>query len=278
MRKLFAAALGSLILISTASAASSSNFPKRIISLSPSATEDLFSIGAGNQVVAVDDNSNFPTSAPKSKLSSFNPSAEAIAKYRPDFVVIQASATKSAAVVKQLRDLKIKVFIENTPTDLTGLYGELNALGVATGHTSNSAKLISEIKKARSNAILKAANKGATFFHELDNTLYSATSSTFIGKVYADFGLKNIADGAAKADDGGYPQLQNEYIIASNPNYIFLADGDFGETPSKISSRVGWSQIDAVKNKKIYLLPTDISSRWGPRIADFYKLVANALS
>ena len=278
MRKLFAAALASLILTSTANAAPTNYLPKRIISLSPSATEDLFSIGAGKQVIAVDDNSNFPTSAPKSKLSSFNPSAEAIAKYRPDFVVIQASATKSAAVVKQLRDLKIKVFIENTPTDLTGLYGELNALGVATGHTRNSAKLISEIKKARTNAILKAANKNATFYHELDNTLFSATSSTFIGKVYADFGLKNIADAASKADDGGYPQLQNEYLIASNPNIIFLADAQYGEDANKVALRPGWSEISAVKTMKIISLPADISSRWGPRIIDFYRIVTDALS
>ena len=58
--------------------------------------------------------------------------------------------------------------------------------------------------------------RGATVFHELDPTLYSVTSSTFVGRVYALFGLRNIAD-AAKAGGSDYPQLSPEYVIASTP-------------------------------------------------------------
>ena len=113
-----------------------------------------------------------------------------------------------------------------------------------------------------------------SFFHELDNSLYSATSSTFIGKVYADFNLQNIADPAAKADDGGYPQLQSEYVIKSNPDLIYLSDG---EQIANVAARPGWSGIAAVSNKKIITLPSDIPSRWGPRIVDFYKFIAKSI-
>ena len=62
--------------------------PTRIVSLSPTATEDLYAVGAGKQVVAVDSYSTYPPQAPRTKLSGFTPNVEAIAKYRPDLVVV----------------------------------------------------------------------------------------------------------------------------------------------------------------------------------------------
>ena len=251
---------------------------QRIISLSPSATETLFAIGAGQQVIAVDDNSNFPANVPRTKLSSFNPSAEAIAKFKPDLVIIQKTATKSALVSKQLRLLKIRTYIEKTPVGISDVYSEIQDLGKLTGKVAAANKVIADIKLARSAALKKVNSSKLTFYHELDNSLYSATSSTFIGKVYADFGLRNIADAAAKADDGGYPQLQGEYVIAANPDIIFLADSQYGENVAKVGARTGWSTIKAIKTGKVIELPADIPSRWGPRIADFYRLIADAIS
>jgi iron complex transport system substrate-binding protein len=276
LRKLFIFPL--LIALFAIPNAVAANNPKRIVSLSPSATEDLYAIGAGKQVVAVDDNSNYPVGVPTTKLSSFNPNAEAIAKYRPDLVIIQINSTKGSVVARQLRSLKIKVYVEKTPSDLRGLYAEISDLGGLTGRTKEASSLVSKIKSERVKAISRVVKSNRAFYHELDNTLYSATSSTFIGKVYGDFGLTNVADGAAKADDGGYPQLQNEYLIASNPELIFLADAQYGEDLNKVSARPGWTGIAAVKNQKVIALPADIASRWGPRIIDFYKIVADALS
>ena len=278
LRKFFVISLILGITTAPQAVGSQSKYPKRIVSLSPSATEDLFAIGAGKQVVAVDDNSNFPIGVPTTKLSSFNPSAEAIAKYRPDLVIIQSTATKSTAVAGQLRKLKIRVYLEKTPSDLAGLFKEINDLAILTGNMNKAKSVITKINNVRSLARAKVANRGATFYHELDSSLYSATSSTFIGKVYSDFGLVNIADAAAKADDSGYPQLQNEYLISANPQYIFLADSQYGESAEKLSQRPGWQSISAVKNQKIIALPADIASRWGPRITDFYLIISNALS
>ena len=278
LRKLLLYSLLASIFLSPTAHAYKNDIPQRIASLSPSATEDLFAIGAAHQVVAVDDNSNFPVGVPTTKLSSFNPNSEAIAKYRPDLVVIQVNSTKGTVVAKQLRALKIKVYVEKTPKDLSGLYSEISDLGALTGHSQESSLLVRKIKTERLNAISRIKKSNKSFYHELDNTLFSATSSTFIGKVYADFGLKNIADAASNADDGGYPQLQNEFLIASNPNIIFLADAQYGEDANKVALRPGWSEISAVKTMKIISLPADISSRWGPRIIDFYRIVTDALS
>jgi iron complex transport system substrate-binding protein len=268
--------LGTSFAVSNSQAATS--YPKRIISLSPSATEDLFAIGVGKQVVAVDDNSNFPLNAPFSKLSSFTPNVEALVAYHPDLIVIQSTATKSDAIVAQLKKLKISVYVERTPSNLAGVYTEIADLGKVTGNSAKAASLITTMKKSIA-ATLKIAKltTSKSFFHELDNTLYSATSSTFIGTVYKDFNLVNIADAAAKADDGGYPQLQSEYVIKANPDYIFLADATDGESTQTVSSRAGWSTINAVAAKRVIALPADLPSRWGPRIVDFYKYVAGAI-
>ena len=250
--------------------------PVRIISLSPSATEILFGIGAGAQVIAVDDNSDFPRNAPFSKLSSFTPNVEAIAAYHPDLVVLQSSATNAATIQMDLEKLKIRVFSEVTPININDAYSEFLALGAATGHPSRAKALVMSMKSQISEILAKARKKASfNFFHELDNTLYSADSSTFIGQIYSDFNLVNIADAA---NSGGYPQLSAEAVIKANPKAIFLDDAQYGESLATVTSRPGWSAISAVKNRHVITLPLDIPDRWGPRIVGFYRFIAQAIS
>jgi len=253
--------------------------PTRIISLSPSATESLFEIGAGKQVLAVDSLSNFPKSAPITELSAFEPNVEAIAALKPDLVVLSVDAMKSMVVKEALEKLKIPVLMEKAPENLAQAYKGIEVLGAVTDHTSEAKKLTFKMA-ALIKSILNRSKKNVkiTFFHELDNTLYSVTSDTFIGKVYKDFGLINIADKAAGADSYGYPQLSAEYVLKTDPDIIFLADAEYGESPATVRARAGWSGITAVTKKNVFALPNDIPSRWGPRLVDFYRTVAASLS
>ena len=256
----------------------SSSIPKRIISLSPSATEILYAIGSGKQVIAVDDLSNYPSEAPMTKLSAFNPNVEALLNYKPDLIILNADATKALEVKAALEKLKIKVFLESAPKTLREAYLEITALGRATGKISGAQSVVSDMKKKISTAIKAGrTSKKISFFHELDNTLYTATSDTFIGKVYKDFNLINIADPAATADSAGYPQLQSEYVIKANPKIVFLADAQYGESLETLTKRPGWNGIAAVKNKNVVALPEDIPSRWGPRLVDFYQFIADTI-
>jgi iron complex transport system substrate-binding protein len=229
--------------------------------------------------VAVDDLSNFPTSAPISKLSAYDPNVEAIAAYSPDLVIMNSTATKEADVATQLQSLGIKVYTEISPNSITQAYSEISDLGQATGHTSEANALIASMKKSIA-AIIKKGRKTlpVSFFHEVDNTNYSATSKTFVGRVYADFNLKNIADSAKLADASGYPQLQNEYIIKANPHIIFLSDAQYGESSKTVAKRIGWNHISAVAKNHVIALPADIPSRWGPRLVDFYRFVAASIA
>ncbi|MFE9101194.1 ABC transporter substrate-binding protein [Actinomadura geliboluensis] len=252
--------------------------PKRIVSLSPTHTETLFAIGAGPQVVAVSDFSNYPAEAPRTKLSGFKPNAEAVIAYKPDLVVVSDDLN---GIVKSLEKVKIPVLLEPAAAKLDDAYDEINDLGLATGHAAEAKKLTdgmrAEIQRTVDAASASAKGKGLTYYHELDNELHSVTSKTFVGQVYGMFGLRNVADAADKAT-GGYPQLSREYLLKQDPDLIFLADTKCcGQNTAALGERPGWSGLGAVKNKNVVELDDDIASRWGPRLPQFVKAIGDAV-
>ena len=253
--------------------------PTKIISLSPSATEIFYAIGAGSQILAVDNLSNYPANTPVSEISAFEPSVEAILAKKPDLVVLSIDSTKAPQIRNALVKLGIPVLMEKAPSTLKDVYAENTLLGRVTDRQAGAVKLNASMAKSIKETLAKAKKSSKIrIFHELDDTYFSATSNTFIGKVYKSFGVVNIADAAAGADNSGYPQLSAEYLLKSDPQVIFLADAQYGVTADSVSKRAGWSQISAVKNKKIVELPADIPSRWGPRLVDFYKLIGASLA
>ena len=247
--------------------------PHRIVSLSATATEMLFAINAGAQVVAVDDQSNYPANAPMTKLSGFQPNIEAIASYTPDLVV---AVDDTSGLVHGLGALSIPVLIETAPKNIDGSYQQIEQLGEATGHSADAMALEKRMR-ADLASIVASIPKGTRqlkVYHELDDTYYSATSATFIGQVYGLLGLKNIADGA-KASAGDYPQLSAEYIVSSSPDLIVLADTKCcHQNLASVSARPGWSSITAVKTGQVIGVDDDIASRWGPRVVDFLRALA----
>jgi len=249
--------------------------PTRIVSLSPTSTESLFAIGAGKQVIAVDDQSDYPKGAPKTSLSGFTPNVEAIAAFRPDLVVVSYDPKD---LVAALTKLGIAVIFHKPASTIPGSYQQIRQLGAVTGHGSEATKLVGKMKTqiARVVAKRKPAAAGASVYHELDPSFFSATSKTFVGRVYALFGLKNIADEAPGGSD--YPQLSPEFIVAANPDLVVLADSVCcGQTADTVASRPGWSGIKAVRNRSILRIDDSIASRWGPRLVNFVRAVGAAL-
>ncbi len=250
---------------------------QHIVSLSPTATEILFAIGAGDQVVAVDSLSNYPTDAPVTELSAFEPNVEAISGFDPDLVV---TSYDPGDLVSGLSAIGVESLVQPAASSIADTYNQIGELGAATGHQQEASDLIDEIKSQLIDLVVTAPDgSGITYFHEIDSTLYTATSSTFLGEIYNLFGLENIAD-AADPDGSafGFPQLSNEYIIDANPDLIFLADSLYsGETAESASARPGWDTITAVKNGNIIILNDDIASRWSPRIVQLAESIAAAL-
>jgi iron complex transport system substrate-binding protein len=249
--------------------------PTRIVSLSPTATEDLFAVGAGKQVVAVDSYSTYPANAPHTKLSAYTPNVEAISKYRPDLVVISDDMNH---IVAQLGKLHVPVLQEPVVPNLAGLYAQIEQIGLATGHVRGARDVVTRMQRQVASIVRSVPRPSTplTVYHELDQTYYSATSHTFIGQMYSLLGLQDIADKASSTTN--YPQLSAEYIIASNPDLIVLADTVCcGQTRATIAARPGWSTIKAVKTGEVVPINDTLASEWGPRIVLFLKAIASAV-
>ncbi len=250
--------------------------PQRVVSLSPTATEMLFAIGAGPQVVAVDDQSNYPSNAPMTKLSGFQPNTEAIAAYHPDLVV---AADDTGGLVHGMAALSIPTLLEPAAKTLDDSYTQIKQLGQATGHVSKAQSVAGQMKSKIAQAVapVAALNPPLRVYHELDDTYFSATSATFIGAIYKLLGLENIAD-KAKGGANDYPQLSSEYIVSSNPDLIVLADTKCcHQDASTVAARPGWSKISAVRSGNVLTVDDDVASRWGPRIVELVYVIALSL-
>ncbi len=248
--------------------------PQKIVSLAPSLTEMIFAIDAGEQVVAVDEYSNYPADAPKTDLSGYKPNAEAIATYSPDLVVISDDAEN---IVSQLKALNIPTYVAPAANTVDDTYKEITELGLLTGHSADAAALVEQMKADLEKVVkdLPTRSKPLTYYYELDNTYYSVTSKSFIGALFTAAGLVNIAD--AGNDTNPYPQLSAETIIKANPDLIFLADTKCcGQSAATVAARPGWSGLTAVTNGGVVPLDDDVASRWGPRVVDLQRIIVEA--
>ncbi|WP_394811405.1 ABC transporter substrate-binding protein [Gordonia jinghuaiqii] len=264
---------GSSTPTSDGDSAVSSGTPRSIVSLSPTTTEMLFAVGAGDQVVAVDDQSDHPADAPRTALSGYTPNLEAILAHDPDLVVL---SDDNNDIVAGLDRVGVEVLQIPAAKDLDETYAQIEQVGTATGHgdtaTDLTASMRGEIEKIVRTLPLREVP--LTYYHELDDTFYSVTDDTYLGQIYRLLGLRSIATGG-----NGYPQLSAEHIISQDPELIFLADSQCcAVTPQKVAGRAGWGDLRAVETGQVHVLDEDIASRWGPRVVDLVREIARVVS
>jgi iron complex transport system substrate-binding protein len=249
--------------------------PERIVSLSPSLTELLFAIEAGDQVVAVDRHSDFPDGTPVTDLSGFKPNVEAIGGYEPDLVVV---AGDRDGVVEALDTLGIPTLLLPSAASLDDVYRQIDVLGDATGHPDAAATLAADLRSELERLAASAPERDPQlrYFYELSDDLYTVTSDTFIGELLGLAGMVSIAD-AVNDTAGGFPQLSAEYVLDADPDVIFLAHTDgTGQDPAEVAARPGWDELQAVRDDAVVVLDADVSSRWGPRIVELLAAVVDA--
>ena len=265
--------LVSLHLVINCEAATSKNKPYRIISLSPSLSEILFSIGAGEQVIAVDNYSNYPPEAPITSLSSFEPNMEAMASFRPDLVLLSYDIGN---IVKGLNIIGVETMLLPAPKNFEEILLQIRTIGEKTGNIKKSNILANKMKSQMKDLVILMQDKSPTkVYHEIDENYYSASSQSFIGNIYELLNLNNIAD-QVDTNGSGYPKLSPEYILLSNPDIIILPGKDTNYI-SKLKKRPGWSAIDAVKKNQLLIIDADLGSRWGPRIIEFAKAIVKGI-
>lgn len=298
MRHSVRSAIATAILTTTLTplvARAASTPPQCIVSLSPTATETLYAIGAGSQVKAVDRDSNYPAGRlPATRIDALNPSVEAVAGVcprrngavvKPDLVIV---AYDTNNIVTNLTALGIPVIEQDAATSVTDALQQIRQLGTATGHASSANRLASTLQRdiTASVASVAAAARRAkvttssiSVYYELDPTLYSLTSGTFVGSLLSSLGVTNIADAVATEGDYGYPQLSREYIVAASPKVIFLADTKCcSVTATMVSKRTGFSSVRAVAFHHVVALDDDVASRWGPRLSTLMRQISLAIT
>ncbi len=274
---LFLSALALPFIVS--SSASAATKPSCVVSLSPTATETLYAIGAGPEVQAVDKDSDYPTTGlPKKRIDSLNPSVEAVIgicktsstnpSTKPDLVIISYDAND---IKEKLAAVGVKVVEQDAPSNVTGALAQIEQLGTLTGHVKSADKLAASIKKtiaADIASVPKHPGKKLSAYYELEPDYYSLTSSTFVGSLLKSLGVVNIADAENTSADAGYPQLSAEYILGANPKMIFLADTICCKaSASTVAKRPGFSNVTAVKDGEVIGLNDNVASRWGPRLS-----------
>jgi len=253
-------------------------FPTAIVSLSPTATEMLYAIGAGDQVIAVDDFSNYPeeAAAKMNGISGFEPNIEAIAGLEPDLVVTDGT---NAELLARLDTLEIPHWEGPAAVEFEDVYRQLDELGEITGHVAEAEQVVGSMQSEIAAVLdeLPELPEPLTYYHELDpNGFWSVTSDTFIGLVYSEAGLVNIADEVGEGNP--YPQLSAEFIVSADPDLIFLACTKYcGETLETVGARDGWGALSAVVNGNVIEMDDDVASRWGPRIVDYIVQVGDAV-
>lgn len=243
---------------------------QRVISHSPAATEILFALGAGGQVVARDNFSNYPPEAsdlPEVAYSS--PDPEQDLAHEPDLVIFSGRQRES---IEQFRGLEIPVFYLLEPTDLAGVMQNIRTIATLTGHEEAGEVLIADLE-ARIAAIedtLADVSDGPRVFYELSDVLHSVSPETFVGSALALLKIENIAAGA----DGPFPQLSSEAVVEADPEVVLVAYPVPMET---ILGRPGWGGVTAVADARVYPVDPDLMSRPGPRIVDGIEAVAKLL-
>ena len=257
--------------------AAGADAPQAIVSLSAAATEMLYAVGAGDQVVAVDEQSDYPEGVPVTDLSGYEPNVEAIATYEPDLVVANDLPED---VTAGLEALDVEVLNISAAVTLDDTYAQLAELGVVTGHEDEAADLVAQMRRDIEELAASVPERevAPTYYHELDDTLYSVTSDTFIGEIYSLAGLENVADAADPDGElGGYPQLSPEFLVDADPDFVFLADGECcGQDATTFAARPGFADMSAVRDGRVIVVDEDVASRWGPRVVDFLRTVVEA--
>jgi iron complex transport system substrate-binding protein len=245
---------------------------QRVVSLAPSNTEILFAVGAGSQVVAREDFSNYPEAAKAlpsvgGNMGKYN--LEEIVKLKPDLVL--ASPLTAAETIKGMQDLKLVVLVLPNPKTLADLYANLELVGKATGRDAEAKALVSSLQ-AQEKKILDVVAKAQTkpvVFYELDATEpakpWTSGPGTFVDLLIGLAGGQNI--GAALT--GEWAQISQEDLLVKDPDMILLGDSLYGGiTAEQVAARPGWNALKAVKGNQVFPFNDDLISRPGPRNLD----------
>ena len=280
------------------------DYPERIVSLSPSNTEILFSIGAGPNVVGVTDYCNYPpeieTRIKEDKIvrvgGYWNPSVKSIRKLKPDLVLVSTAQCTvktnkcksdcsrrcelTTKVANKLKSQGLNVLTLSSHS-IEDVLDTITIVGKATGNTNKAKDLVEKLRQKIDKIVANSKtsfHRPKVYFEVWNNPYISVNSKTWIGNIITLAGGKNVFGEAVSE----WPIIQSEDIIQQDPDIMIfpvIPDvprfwGDF-ETVKK---RRGWKKITAVRNSNLYEVQRDLISRPGPRLIKALEVFAEVIN
>ncbi len=250
---------------------------QRIVALAPSVAESLFALGAGEQVVAREDNTTFPPEA--AALPSVGSlwgglPLEAILSYEPDLVVV--AEITSPEDVQKMEDAGLTVFWQANPQTFDDLYQNLRDLATLTGHQQEAEDLIAQLQERVQSVqhALADVQEEPSVFYELDATdpanPWTSGPGTFISYTIQMAKGHNVGD----ILESPWGQISIEALIEQDPDLILLADAPYGVTPEAVAQRAGWDALTAVQEGRVYPFDPQLLSVPGPRLVDGLETLA----
>ena len=253
---------------------------ERIVSTAPSNTEVLVDLGVADKLVCVDNYSEGIEGLNKDveKMDFSAPDAEAIIGLEPD-IIIASGYNKSGSgddPFKAVSDAGISVVYIPSSNSINGIYKDIEFLASIVNAEDEGQKIISNMKKE----ISEIAEKGKTIkdkktvYFEIGPapTLYSIGKDTFVNEMISLIGAENIFK-----DEESWISPTEESVLDANPDVILTNVNYVDDPVSEIIGRQGWDSITAVKNKDVYSIDADSSSRPTPNIIKALKEMAKAI-
>ncbi|MEA3328257.1 MAG: cobalamin-binding protein [Candidatus Omnitrophota bacterium] len=241
----------------------------RIISLTPSTTEILFSLGLGDNIVGVTSFCNYPKQALSiEKTGSFSqPNIEKIISLNPDLILLTGLEQQPTA--EKLKKLGLN-FLVVYPSDIKGLYSSIRKIGRAAGSQQEAEELINKINKRldklKARTSLIPGYKRKTVFIEIwHDPIITAGAGSFVGELVELAGGINIAKDTLRA----YSRFSAETVISRDPDCIILGYMAGDQELKRIKQRTGWENIKAIRNNNIIGdIDPDLILRPGPRFVE----------
>lgn len=246
---------------------------QKIVSLAPSITEILFALDAGDQVVGVTNQCDYPEEVAQKVAAGeitrvgdyWGPGVETIVALAPDLVLTEGYEPD---VVSQLEGAGLKVVIVR-PGDIAGILKSITFVGKIIGKETEADQLVSEMKDriiSVATKVLAAAKPGIFYegYCTLEGVVWTTGSGTFQDSLITLAGGRNVA--SAQND---FYEIGSESLTALNGDIEVIIWGDMGGvSPEDVEGQLPWSELTAMRTGKVYVIDPDLVNRAGPRIVD----------
>jgi iron complex transport system substrate-binding protein len=240
------------------------NTPHRIVSLTPSITETLFAIGAGDQVVGVTDFCNYPPEAgKKSRVGGMtNPSIETIIGLKPDLIILSMEGNVREDFNKLL-SIGCPVFVTN-PRSLAGIRKSISDLGQLTGKPGNADRLAQTMQQREDSVKSMVRTTKQTLLIVSLQPLIVVGNKTFLAELLRLAGGVNIVGSSLST----FPTLSREAVVIANPDVIIVMSDVLTDTNELQKFFPEWSTLRAFRTHQIFRINSDLIARPGPRAVD----------